>query len=302
MNNIFFEIKGNKSGFNYYALFYYYSKKDFPTLPKDPQLNRELVWDFKDGNFSVDVAKIMSDAIKKLRTRGLKTTNYTACVIPASTSKKTKIRFQDFILEVCNFLEIENGYTFIQVVKDHEQTKGSSSKDILQYLKFNKEKIRNKSILLFDDVITSGQSFVQCANQLKKNGAKDVVGIFLGKTYSVFKHGEPEWMKKNEDVEEIEKLSPTYNETYKLLQDGCNIVEMAEIRGFTEGTIIKHIIVLCDYLDINKFHVIKPDSNVIKRVKAAIFITREKEKLTPIFDHLKGEISYNEIKLAKLFM
>jgi uncharacterized protein YpbB len=109
-------------------------------------------------------------------------------------------------------------------------------------------------------------------------------------------------MKKNEDVEEIEELSPTYNETYKLLQDGCNIVEMAEIRGFTEETIIKHIIVLHDYVDINKFPVIKPNSNVIKRVKTAIFITREKEKLTPIFDQLNGEISYNEIKLAKLFM
>lgn len=299
MSNIFFEIKGNKSGFNYYALFYYYSKKDFPTLPKELDSIREILWEFKDGNHSSDFADVVSKAIYSLREFDL--TSFSACIIPASTNKKTKLRFYNFLSKVCNFLNIENGYTFIQVVKDHEQTKGSSSKDLLQYLEFNKEKIRNKSILLFDDVITSGQSFVQCANQLKKCGAKKVIGIFLGKTYSVFKHGEPEWMK-NEDVEEIEELSPTYNETYKLLQDGCNIVEMAEIRGFTEDTIIKHIIVLHDYVDINKFRVIKPNTKIIQSVKSAILITKEREKLTPIYEYLNGSISFNEIRLAKLFI
>jgi hypoxanthine phosphoribosyltransferase len=295
---IFFEIKGIKSGYNYFSLFYYYSKKNFPTLPKEQQLFRELLWDFKDGNHSIEVSEIITSAILNLRS--IDFSSFSACIIPASTNKKTKTRFFDFICNVCDILEIENGYSFIQVIRDHEQTKGNSSKNIIQYLKFNKEKIRNKSILLFDDVITSGQSFVQCANELKKFGAKKVIGIFIGKTYSIFKHGTPEWSLISED--NLEHLPSTYVETYRLIQNGYSIDDIAESRRFKEDTIIKHIVYLAEFIDIDKFLSIKPNPKIIQSVKNAILMTKEREKLTPIFEHLNGKVSYNDIKLSKLFI
>ena len=37
-------------------------------------------------------------------------------------------------------------------------------------------------MILFDDVLTSGQSFIQLKRRMIDVGAKSVTGIFLGKT------------------------------------------------------------------------------------------------------------------------
>lgn len=45
-----------------------------------------------------------------------------------------------------------------------------------------KSDIKNQHILLFDDIITSGSSFMACAQLLLDNGAKRVTGVILGST------------------------------------------------------------------------------------------------------------------------
>ena len=42
---------------------------------------------------------------------------------------------------------------------------------------------RNKSCLLFDDIITQGVSYANFANLLERFGANVLGGFFLGKTY-----------------------------------------------------------------------------------------------------------------------
>ncbi|SHG36059.1 phosphoribosyltransferase [Dysgonomonas macrotermitis] len=38
--------------------------------------------------------------------------------------------------------------------------------------------------LLIDDILTSGNSFIQIKRKLTELGAKSIIGIFLGKTIS----------------------------------------------------------------------------------------------------------------------
>ena len=51
--------------------------------------------------------------------------------------------------------------------------------------------INGKKILLFDDIYTTGKSFLKVARKLKTLGALEVVGLFMGKTH---------WIDQNENL------------------------------------------------------------------------------------------------------
>lgn len=45
----------------------------------------------------------------------------------------------------------------------------------------NKEKIKNKKIILFDDIYTTGATVNECAKVLKQNGANEVLVFTIAK-------------------------------------------------------------------------------------------------------------------------
>ena len=47
---------------------------------------------------------------------------------------------------------------------------------------FSPEYFVGKDVILVDDILTTGQSFIQMKRQLIKQGAKSVIGLFLGKS------------------------------------------------------------------------------------------------------------------------
>ena len=53
--------------------------------------------------------------------------------------------------------------------------------DLLWNLQFSAN-VSGMKILLFDDIVTRGISFIQCADKLMDKGAVWVDGIFLGRT------------------------------------------------------------------------------------------------------------------------
>jgi ATP-dependent DNA helicase RecQ len=160
----------------------------YPELPQEEEIEREFIWDFKNGERSEEAAKLIANGLyRKLRfIEGLESL-YTFCIIPASTEDKTIDRFFHFSECMVNYLGLENGFDFIKVIEDHEPTKGEKEKDVMQYLEFDEDNIKGKTIILFDDVITSGETFYQCAKQLKTLGARHVIGTFLGNTANATK-------------------------------------------------------------------------------------------------------------------
>jgi ATP-dependent DNA helicase RecQ len=87
-----------------------------------------------------------------------------------------------------------NGYEFIKVTKNSEASHlGGKARGDISNISISDSQIKDKTIYLFDDVITSGKTFVALANALREAGAKEVIGFFLAKTYDSRRLGEPNW-------------------------------------------------------------------------------------------------------------
>jgi ATP-dependent exoDNAse (exonuclease V) alpha subunit len=100
----------------------------------------------------------------------------------------------------------------------------------------------------------------------------------------------------------------TYEQTKELVEKGLNIIQISEERELGVSSIITHLIKLkSEYpkLDLDQF---KPNAKDLKIIKAAHtkVMKNKKEdepvKLGVIFNTLKGEYEYSDIKLALLFI
>lgn len=113
--------------------------------------------------------------------------------------------------------------------------------------------------------------------------------------------------KKLEKGEKVTKKS-TYLITKQMIENGHSLEDIVIERGLTLGTVSTHLIRIADLYpktDLSRF---KPDSGTLKKVKAArnALIKEigpgERISLKPIFDKLKGELTYDQIKMALVFV
>ncbi|WP_374728781.1 phosphoribosyltransferase [Bacteroides uniformis] len=77
---------------------------------------------------------------------------------------------------------MRDGFQTIWIEEEREQMKGTSHKDVVSNLSIKRRDINGMHVILFDDILTTGQSFKQLKRRMIDLGAKSVTGIFLGKT------------------------------------------------------------------------------------------------------------------------
>lgn len=140
-----------------------------------------LIFRFKEGKSKALVAKLFSLAISRMPFYK-KAKNPVLIPIAASTRERHRERFASFCSHLARRLNILDGYRAIWITGDREQLKGTRGTNKIAHVAFNKKHIVGKDIFLVDDVLTTGASFRQTAQVLKKMGANSVVGLFLGKT------------------------------------------------------------------------------------------------------------------------
>lgn len=106
----------------------------------------------------------------------------------------------------------------------------------------------------------------------------------------------------------LEKKKPnrtsTYEETRRLLEKEYPLSKIAKERGMTLGTVMSHIEKLIeDQLIDPMFDLdhIKPKEEILKVIEKAFKNTGEK-KLTPVYDHLEGKFTYDDLRVARLFI
>lgn len=97
-------------------------------------------------------------------------------------------------------------------------------------------------------------------------------------------------------------LAPQLTITYNLLLEKKSIAEIAEIRGFTKDTILKHIVKIIEVIDIDCILHLKPDNVMLMKVYEAVTGIGSDTLLKPIFEYLNGSVSYDDIKLSLLFL
>ena len=152
--------------------------------------NRWLVWHFKnDPEKTTEKAhrnsldKVIPQFVKLLtNTFGREALGYLTFVcIPASTQEKNELRYKTFSAELCQETGIENGYEFTHVSRDRTaQHEGGERKDV--NYSFDDSFFRGKRVILFDDIITTGDSMRMAKAMLEKTGATVICGLAIGKT------------------------------------------------------------------------------------------------------------------------
>ena len=106
--------------------------------------------------------------------------------------------------------------------------------------------------------------------------------------------------KRIKDIRSSSTFSERYIKTKEMLLKKLPIVEIAQKQGFKYGTIVNHIERLISNGEEIDIDYLKLPEERLEKIKTA-FEKCGDEKLKPVFEFLKEEYSYDEIRLGKLF-
>ena len=106
---------------------------------------------------------------------------------------------------------------------------------------------------------------------------------------------------KASESKPLEPKIPSHEKTLTFLKEGKSLKDTAQERGMTLGTIITHL----EKLKEGKYDVdLKPYTPKLadlKTIKVA-FVSQDDIKLAPVHRKLKGKYSYEDLRLARLFL
>lgn len=174
--------KNTRFNKNYYYIWDYYPKRF--EISNEDRMNREKIWDFKNGKKNNYFSTIIAKTIKIIVSNE-SFENVVILPIPASTNYSNNKRYYNVFYNISNAIGVENGYNYVEITEDREAKHRSTSpyQKEKNYILLS-EHFKNKHVIIFDDVITSGKSFEIIANEIISLGAKSVCGLFLGRTIS----------------------------------------------------------------------------------------------------------------------
>lgn len=159
-----------------------YAPTKYEATEREKQI-RSLIWDFKSGKRTKQVAKMIADKISEKF--GSFAESVVLVCVPASSADKTERRYHDFCEEVSRMCGCMNGYNAVKVegsrMSVHETKKGKSIQNT-EVITLNADYFNGKRVIVFDDVLTKGHSYAQFATALENLGAEVLGGYFLGKT------------------------------------------------------------------------------------------------------------------------
>lgn len=178
-------------GLHYSYLFYYYPTTCDFEATEEEWANRWIVWDFKNTpgkTYAADHEEALSKAIpmvkhKLISTFGMDNLKYLTLVcIPASSQIKTEARYEEFSTRICEETGLINAYPHISVVAEREERHLGGTGMNTNQLSFDEDFFKDKYVLLFDDIITRGDSMRTLKRKMESLGATVVGGLSLGKT------------------------------------------------------------------------------------------------------------------------
>lgn len=173
-----------------FCLHRYYPKNRYNNVSDEDQKIRELIYCFKNKfhnktQIQIDWARsVFCDEVTTLLHRFYEDnlSDIWFCTAQASTPESAEQRFKFFCEKVSNACGVKNGFDLIKVIgtKLSASTEGGVRGDISN-LSIDSS-VRGKKIVLFDDIITSGQSLSNLRKAILTKGATWVDCIAFGKT------------------------------------------------------------------------------------------------------------------------
>ena len=135
----------------------------------------------------------------------------------------------------------------------------------------------------------------QAENAIIKYNEED-----LAKLHNKFltEHGGSVVELDEEEAEAVEVKVPSHEKTKEMLSKGMSILEIAEAREFSVDTIIGHIEKLLELKEEIELKHTLPPKKIADAIKKA-FKELDTKKLTPVYEHLKGKYSYQDIRIVR---
>jgi predicted amidophosphoribosyltransferase len=117
---------------------------------------------------------------------------FMVCYVPSSRIQTTWTACRELACKIRQNKKLKMGEHILnrRVPLRAQHISRNSKKDHYNSLNLEKSfisEIEGQHILLFDDVITTGNSFISCAQLLLDNGAKKITGVILGSTKWLYK-------------------------------------------------------------------------------------------------------------------
>ncbi|QSZ43141.1 AAA family ATPase (plasmid) [Sulfurimonas aquatica] len=168
-------------------------------------------------------------------------------------------------------------------------------------------------ILHIDDRIKAASK--KASDEISAVSSENLQNLFLAYIQSIDGITDEVQIQKQEEILKSAKklvtrsLVATHLQTKEMIERSNTIIELAENRGMSKGTIIKHLALLKELdpeIDLKKF---MPDEKTVLLVKDAVIKLKEQNnkedfsedgqlRLKPIFEALDGQVAYDDIKIA----
>ena len=176
-----------------FSMYYYYPTTCDWEADGDVWEIRNLIWNFKanppKSRPMDEIISLHQEAVERIVAEmsaclqmffGDKVSKLTLACIPASSQEITQRRYEDFSNELCKLTGMTNGYSYIRVKEDGDAKHTGGTKK--PRYDIDKEFFKGKFVLLFDDVITRGESMGLFGIALKGYGAEVIGGFSIGIT------------------------------------------------------------------------------------------------------------------------
>lgn len=182
-----------RSSIDYFSLYNYYPTTCAWDASESEWDVRNLIWDFKanpnkpQSEYEIRIRheQALNQVLPKLvkvinHFFGSKKSKLTLVCIPSSKRIVTERRYKDLAQKLCSATGMSNGYDYVSVTSDGEAKHlgGTSSAEF----GIDSNYFKDRYILLFDDVITSGSSMERFKRLLESVGATVIGGLSIGKT------------------------------------------------------------------------------------------------------------------------
>lgn len=173
-----------------YLFNYYPTTCDFEATESEWN-NRWLVWNFKNtpGKTSnSDHAEALNDIVPRLKellvnTFGLHNLKELVLVcIPASSQQKTSLRYQKFSQMLCSETGMISAYDKMIVTGERIAKHLGGTSNSMNGIEFDSDFFKDKFVILFDDIVTKGNSMLSFKRKMEELGATVVGGFSIGKT------------------------------------------------------------------------------------------------------------------------
>lgn len=168
------------------ASFYSYLPKRYTTDNVQTERIRRFIYSFKRGDrHAVDFAiKIVSECLNKWY--GASNQDYVLVCVPAATSAKYNRRFKRFAEEVSKRTGIQNGTAHVNIFGMREAKHNNAAHIVSEsygyYVSTDPDFFAGKNVILFDDLITTGATAEEFAEELAVVDANVIGGLFLART------------------------------------------------------------------------------------------------------------------------